>query len=220
MSNNPAHNEPATDHPNASLYCDLMEYIKWRVEAVTKTLSLVRAKKYYLHNRVAAEFCVLQLRMCCELLAIGCLVIHTDVPQAAALKKEWNAEKIMKKVAALKPKFFPRAVRDHRASDGMIEHVDVQGALTQDELIKSYNQFGGWLHTGTLDSYVHPDQKIYDIALLEEFVKKLGKLLSTHTYLLNDERTMLRVIMHNVKDGRVWINTLVAVEEKEPGKPE
>lgn len=214
MSEGTERDRGATElHPNGKLYCDLMEYIKWRVEAVTKTLSLVRAGKYYLHNRVAAEFCILQLRMCCELLALGCLAIHTDVPQSASLQKQWNAEAIMKRLAHQKPKFFPQAVRDQRATDGVIEHVKVADALSQEAFIKQYNQFGNWLHTGTLENYVHPDQKVYDFALLEDFVKRLGQLLSAHTYLLNDERTMIRVVMHNVDDGRVWMNLLTAVED-------
>jgi hypothetical protein len=47
---------------------------------------------------------------------------------------------------------------------------------------------------------------------LEEFITKLKRLLNAHTYLLNDERTMIRVIMRNVTDGRVWINRLEQVE--------
>jgi hypothetical protein len=201
--------EPAKDHPNGALYCNLMEYIKWRVEAVHKTIHLVRTNKHYLDNRLAAEFCLLQLRMCCELLAIGCVAIHTDVPQTARLQKMWNADAIMKSFAALKPGFFPEAVNDEKQPDGVIQQRAVDGALTRDELLKAYNLFGGMLHTGTFDRYTKASVKSYDFSILEEFLEKLSKLLSNHVYFLDQNKAMVRIIMHNVKDGHVWYNYLV-----------
>lgn len=202
-------NEAAEEHPNGALYCRLMEFIKWRVEAVGKTIHLVRTNQSYLDNRLAAEFCLLQLRMCCELLAIGCLAIHTDVPQSKRLQKEWNANTIMRAIEALKPQFFPTAVRDEVLPNRIIQQHLVEGALTKKEFLDSYHLFGSMLHTGTLDRYKNSSPKTYDFSLLENFIDKLSKLLSNHTYLLNDNKTMIRVIMHNIKDGRVWLQPLV-----------
>lgn len=40
------------------------------------------------------------------------------------------------------------------------------------------------------------------------FVRALIRLLNDHTYLLHDQKKMVRVIMHNEKDGKVWLNEL------------
>jgi hypothetical protein len=206
-------------HPNASLYCDLMEFIKWRVGLTEQTLGLVRAKKHYLDNRSAAEFCLLQLRFCCELLAIGCVAIHTDVPQASSLHKEWNAEKIMKTFEKLKPQFFPEPIKDELGTNGIWEQTPAKGALTRDELLKMYKFFGGLLHTGSFRGYKNPQKRTYDFDLLANFASKFVKLLNTHVYKLNGDDKMIRVIMWNEKDGRVWLNELELVERKSSPTP-
>jgi hypothetical protein len=197
------------DHPNGPLYCDLMEYIKWRVESVLKTIHLVRTKQHYLDDRLAAEFCLLQLRMCCELLAIGCIAIHTDVPQTARLQKMWNADSIMSAFEKLKPEFFPEGTRDERQEGGVIQQHAVDGAMTKDEFLKAYNLFGGMLHTGNFQRYKTGSVETYDFSIIEQFLEKLTKLLSAHVYFLEQNKAMVRVIMHNVKDGRVYYNYLV-----------
>ena len=195
-------------HPNGALYCDLMEFIKWRIEAVQKTIHLVKTKRHYLDNRLAAGFCLLQLRMCCELLAIGCIAIHADVPQAKRFEKMWNADAIMKSVEVLKPDFFPQPVIEQMQKDGSISQFPVEGALTQSELLQMYNLFGSLLHTGTFKKYKQSTTQAYDFSILESFITKFVKLLNTHIYYLEQSKQMIRIIMHNVKDGRVWLQPL------------
>jgi hypothetical protein len=199
---------PLESHPNGALYCQLMEYIKWRTDAVLRTISMVKTGQHYLDNRLAADFCLLQLRFCCELLAIGCIAIHTDVPQAKRLHKMWNADAIMSAFGKLKPKFFPSPVKSTKESEGKYVHEDVAGALSKAELLKMYNFFGALLHTGTFELYAKPEVRTYDFSIVEDFINKLIRLLNEHTYLLHDGETMVRVIMHNAADGRVWLNVL------------
>ncbi|MBX3703327.1 MAG: hypothetical protein KF822_06095 [Steroidobacteraceae bacterium] len=188
-----------------------MEYIKWRSEAVEKTIALVRSKKHYLDNRTAAEFCLLQLRFCCELLAVGCVAIHTDIARGARLQSEWNAESIMKQFDTLKPAFFPTPVKSVQQPDGSFDQVSISGALTKAELLKMYGLFGRLLHTGSYKSYKKARTETFDFSLLVNFLSKLKRLLNEHTYLLHEEDLMIRVIMHNEKDGRVLLQELRAV---------
>jgi hypothetical protein len=205
-----AMSRPPITHPNGSLYCQIMEQLKWRVDAVIQTLQLVRNNEHYLGNLPAAEFCLLQLRFCCELLALGCIAIHTDIPQTKRLQKMWNADAIIKAFEELKPEFFPAAIKDEM-QNGMITHVPVEGALTKSELLKMYNFFGGLLHAGTFKRYRNSEIRSYDFQMLEDFVSQLMKLLNNHTYKLYDQNKLIRVIMHNVDDGKVWLNELEKV---------
>ncbi|MGE3580605.1 MAG: hypothetical protein AB7J28_04280, partial [Hyphomonadaceae bacterium] len=60
-----------------NVYASLMEEIKYRHRA----LNLAAANKIEgLGPLLCEEFCYLQLRMICELLALGCLVAHDDIP--------------------------------------------------------------------------------------------------------------------------------------------
>jgi hypothetical protein len=196
-------------HDNIDLYGHLMEIIKWRTDAVMKTLVLVRTKNHYLDNAVVAEFCLLQLRLCCELLAIGCIAVHKDVPQSKRLHKMWNADAIMQKFHELKPRFFPHPVRSEKHPDDKWAQQNVQGALTKPELLKMYHFFGGLLHSGTFETYASRQRQTYDFKLIEEFLDKLLKLLNEHVNYLNDGEVMVRVIMSNAdQGGRVSWNVL------------
>jgi len=147
--------------------------------------------------------------MSCELLAIGCIAIHTDVPQAVRLQKMWNADSIMSVFEKIKPEFFPRGVRDEKQPDGVWQQYAVDGAMTKDEFLKSYNQFGGMLHTGNVQRYREASVETYDFSVIEEFLAKFTRLLSTHIYFLDQDRAMVRVTMHQAKDERVYYNYLV-----------
>ena len=185
-----------------------MEYLKWRLDAVAQTMLMVKGGSHPLDSRLAAEFCLLQLRLCCELLAVGCVAIHTDVPQTRRLQEMWNADAAMNAFKKLKPQFFPTAVSEEVQANGVINYGLVRGALTKTELLKMYNFFGGLLHTGTLTNYKNRKARADDFRILAEFVSKLIKLLNIHTYKLHDDATLIRVIMRNEKDGRVWLNEL------------
>jgi len=197
-------------HPNAALYCDLMEYIKWRIDEVSKTIALINRQEHYLSNRAAAEFCLLQLRMVCELLAMGCIAVHIDVPKATKLHGEWNAHEIMKKLERLKPEYFPAAITEtgHDTPDDPFEHHPKTGAISQKELLKSYHFFGGQLHTGTFSRYLLREAQSYDFSIIVAFVDKIVSLLNVHTYTLYGNKKLVRVIMRNQSDGRVWWNEL------------
>lgn len=174
-----------------------------------QTLELVKSGKHYLHNRLAAEFCLLQLRFCCEYIAIGFVAIHTDVPQTK-LFKEWNAGRIVKTFEELKSEFFPESVRSERQPDGKILQVPIRDGLTRDELVSMYNLMGDLLHSGTFKDFKFPEQpRAFSFEMLHEFISKMMQLLNDHIYYLDGRAKMIRVIMNDVaKGGGVSMNEL------------
>jgi hypothetical protein len=73
-------------------YCQLVGETRKR-HAVAK--SLVNGP--IIDPQIIAEFCYLQLRKICELIALGCLIAHGDVKlvHTAKLLNEWNADRII-----------------------------------------------------------------------------------------------------------------------------
>jgi hypothetical protein len=201
-------------HPNASLYCALMEQLKLRIDAVIQTTHLVQAGNHYLSRGLAFEFCLLQLRFCCENIALGIVAIHTDVPQRGRLREEWNARRILTMFEQLKPEFFPKPIKSERQQSGTFMHLDVKGALTKNELLKMYKRMGDVLHSGAFKNAAR--ERVADFEMINSFVSKLVILLNDHTYLLNDGKIMIRVLMQNVADGKVWINVLERVSSASP----
>jgi hypothetical protein len=70
------------------------------------------SRKDNFQKAITLEFCFLQFRMICEGIALGCLLAHGDMPgtQASRLQREFSAERIMRLLQTLHPKFYPAPV--------------------------------------------------------------------------------------------------------------
>lgn len=101
----------------------------------------------------AREYAYLQFRRICELIALGCLQLHGDLPstQTQSVKKEWNAEKIMKILHNSHPHHFPQSVKREKTPDGWNITANCKpNALTLGEFKKLYSECGEVLHRGTI----------------------------------------------------------------------
>jgi len=103
----------------------------------------------------AREYAYLQFRRICELIALGCLRLHGDLPetQTESARKEWNADRIMRLLHRSHPFSFPQAVIRTKTPKGW--HIQANAkpnALTKDEFRKLYAECGQVLHKGTIQS--------------------------------------------------------------------
>src|SRR6516162_9507585 len=92
------------------------------------------------------ELCFLQLRMLCELIALGCLTAHGDVV-TGKLKEEYKADKILSRLQQLHSDFYPYAAT--RTEAGIELRKD---GFTKEELTKLYWKCGDVLHRGTVET--------------------------------------------------------------------
>jgi hypothetical protein len=90
------------------LYANILEEIKLRISAINHC-TLGRSG---LAPPFVKDFCYLQIRMLCELVALGCLVAHGDVKETStnSMRRQWSADKIMDSLERLHPDFYPKAV--------------------------------------------------------------------------------------------------------------
>lgn len=103
----------------------------------------------------AREYAYLQFRRICELIALGCLQLHGDLPQAQteSAKKEWNADRIMRLLHRSYPHSFPQSVIRTDTPQGC--HIQANAkpnALTREEFRALYAECGEVLHRGTIRS--------------------------------------------------------------------
>lgn len=77
--------------------------IKYRVDAIDDVLK----GKLCMRQRLAEEFCYLQLRVICEVLAVACLVIHGNLKPKADLFKTYKASWIISELSKLHPNSSP-----------------------------------------------------------------------------------------------------------------
>jgi hypothetical protein len=139
------------------LYSELMEEAKFRLLAMDKALEGDTG----LPEAAIIEFCFLQLRMLCELIALGCLMAHGDL-KTGKLKNAYEADKIIRRLHDLHSKFYPFAATLD------LDQYQVRpklGGLTKEELAKLYWRCGNVLHRGSFKALL---SRKYSDADIEE----------------------------------------------------
>ena len=195
------------------IYASLMEEVKIRVMAIEGALGGQMVRPAWMIR----EFCYLQLRMICELIALGCLVAHGDIKttRTGKLPKEWNADKIFAILENLYARFYPTPLR-HVSTKGNVHHLEPikSGFLTKADLISLNHKSGRYLHRGTMKSLLSPEPIYEEFPDVVAWVNKIQALLSTHTLHLHDEAQFVCVMSNRDNGNRVGVNLGVPV-----GKP-
>jgi len=180
----------------AKLYTHLLEEIQIRLSSIEDALS----GKLPLSPMLTREFCFLQIRMICELVASGCLVMHGDIPatREGRLQKAWKADVIMAELGKIHTNFYPRPVRQKLLTDPSVPgprkiHLEPlkSGFFSRDELIRLYGKCGDVLHKGNLKRLLKPGENLqWDTAETIEIISKLRGLLDQHQILSLDCETL------------------------------
>ena len=168
----------------AALMTELKIRISWLKYAVEGRTGM--------DGHMVREFGFLQLRMCCELVALACLVVHGDIPATTASKFQSasGADDIMKGLEKLNPSFFPHAVvmKTLAPNNHHFEDRPQKDCMTKAEFFQLYNrQCGAALHKGSLKNLLKPTSPIQtNFPELSGPAQKLIFLLGQHKIALND----------------------------------
>lgn len=143
--------EEFTEKQAIGTYLRLMQELTIRIELVAYACD----GRLNLTPPYAREYSYLQYRRICELIALGCLQLHGDLPMAKtkAAKKEWNAERIMRLLHRDHPHSFPQSVSQTK-QNGIwhFEGNSKPNALSLSQFKTLYNECGEVLHRGTIRS--------------------------------------------------------------------
>lgn len=153
----------------------------------------------------AFEYCYLQYRRICELLALGCLQLHGDLAEAKSRSatKEWNAERIMALLHRKHPHAFPQCVIATKVPSGWTYVANSKpNAMTLAEFKSLYSKCGEVLHRGTIRSIEAehpPDKSDYD--QLIRWSHKIVDLLNQHFISRSDGRGLYFVSLKTESGG-------------------
>lgn len=189
-------------------YCNCMEEIKRRVDAVNAILQKRCTTPYPATN---IEFMCLQIRSILELIALGSLIPDEDEykKQSRKLaKNQWRAKVILDEIEKINPKFYPVPVKEvnPRINPQTGQKIVDVYPITEDYLTRAefpgvYDQCSDAIHS-------HPFFKSgFDYKSLERdipvWITKVMALLNCHEIQLLNEKQMLRVAMKVPPDGKV-----------------
>ena len=130
-------------------YLPLMHELATRIDLVARACD----GQLNLSPPFAHEYAYLQFRRICELMALGCLQLHGDLPaaQTQSAKKEWSAERIMRLLQKDHPHSFPQCVAREKTADGWKINANTKpNALSLAEFKTLYAECGEVLHRGTI----------------------------------------------------------------------
>jgi hypothetical protein len=184
----------------SEVYVGMMEEIKLRVKGLHQ---YYRGEATMAHGQIAREFCFLQLRMICEIMAIGCLLIHKHHSDVKQFEKLWHAGDVMDRLERLNPNFFPKAVTITRLPDTNFDCKDVTPApLTKKQFLTMYGKCGAQLHRGTIKEIATgiPASSI-DLTDAHEMSNKIIELLRVHRIASADNKNHFFCRMENGPPG-------------------
>lgn len=186
------------------LYANLMEEIKRRIDL---TIDLLQGS-VPIPKIVAQELCFLQMRLICELIALGCLVAHGDIPatRKGKLLKYYAPGDIIKGMEELHANFYPVAGEQIHEPGKPIRINDIKsGFLSKAELLKLWGVCGDALHIGNLKSLLKQKRTLADPRTIAAWITKIVTLLNHHQIALSDGEHSWFVLMKTDKDGSVQV---------------
>lgn len=167
------------------------------------------------------EFCYLQLRMLCELIALSCLVAHGDITflQPHKLGKSYSADDILDRLSKLREHFYPSPITQNivQTKPGGPKHFHLEGVnpspLPKEQLLVLYGKTHKFLHRGSLKKLLTSDTPI-DITInmpeIISWAQKINDLLSCHVIAISADK----VILCNLRNKDDNFRVQVAIGEK------
>lgn len=160
-----------------------------------------------LESPLVLDFSYLQIRMICELVAIGCLIAHGDIKEttSSTMQREWSAEKIMNSLERLHPNFYPFPINQTH-SNGSV-HIDPRKTpLSKPDFLTLYRKCNDGVHRGTLKSYVKGSKtRQIDYPAITSKAQKLVDLLSNHAIFTKGGSKVILGMLNNLDTGQVQV---------------
>lgn len=183
------------------VYRSLMVEAKARVLSIGKLVHDQRG----IPSPLVREYGFLQVRMLCEIVALGCLVAHGDLVKKAPKKltRAYAPGEIIAALESLHDDFFPVPISPQRTQHGwhMAEHVGGP-YLTKSEIGKLWARCGGILHRGDLRRVLRENSPVQsDFADLEEAAQKILNLLSKHRMVRSDRQIAFLTFLQDAAVG-------------------
>jgi hypothetical protein len=171
----------------AQIYARLLDEARNRLNSIP---TIRRELGPWVPTYVTDESAYVQLRMVCELIAIGCLVAHGDIPvtRVGKLLSTKYPTVIMLEMEKLHPDFYPIPFDQ----DGETFTELKTGFLTKPDLLALYDECGDALHRGTLKKVIRGHTKLPQFERIMKWVNLTTRLIFRHNIRLAQPDRLLQ----------------------------
>lgn len=191
---------PTTRDDRAKIYLHCMLECHARIESANIVLS--SDLKPLFKN----EFCWLQLRHICEVMAMGCITAQGDFETYRDFSTSHSPPKIFRQLIKLNQHFFPQPVKLGENEDGIktIEWNQKPEAINQSEVEKLWSVSGNQLHRLSAKKYLKTTmQPPESVTIVQNHLIKIVRLLESHIIPIGDAdygKSMTALIVY-LSDG-------------------
>jgi hypothetical protein len=184
------------------IYKDMMKEVRQRLDTIEALVN----KETSLRARFARELSYLQLRMICEIIALGCIISHEGFSELSARKfrNSYAADEIVNFLSKLHDRFYPQPIKVERKQSGRISVEDNEiEHLSKENLKTLYRKCGAVLHRGTPATIISGEKIETDwIAYVMRQSQLAVNLLASHALVLHGDQ---RAIFCNFITGEAWV---------------
>ena len=183
----------------------MMREIKLRLDATEDAFQRANRDVSNPKAILECEFCYLQLRRCCEVVALATLLAHNGIEEfrSARLLEKWHGAELLTLLAKLSDDAFPEpTVVSNLDHEGVADlHIEAKASENRKELNEIYGKCGDKLHAGSLKSLLSAGGKHYDLGEIRKWRGFFIQLLNSHAILLPDRKAVMVVFMSHADEG-------------------
>jgi hypothetical protein len=183
-------------------YCACMQDIKHRLLEANR---IVGGHSPLGNEGLDAEVLFLLVRRSLEQIAFSSLVAHKDVYSSVHndFAKTWRVKKLLERIEAIHPDFYPKPVRFSTVVTGRVKHLleVTDDYLTKDEFAFLYDACSEVLHTW--NPFREGPRVVDTQRPMAEWIQRTQRLLDLHYVRLAGEDGVWVVQMHHPEDGKV-----------------
>lgn len=176
-------------------YLAMMLEIDRRLEVIEE---FIAGHANAIYRQTSIECQALQLRKILELIAFSSLLSNRNAYEQvrADIRKDWHAERILRKIASINPDFYPVPVTGHSGVLRRIRH----SFLTRSQFAKLYDRCGDMLHARNPFSRAS-DRSLAFESTIAESVQRIRALMEEHVVKLAKSTNWLYVMFPNEPHG-------------------
>lgn len=185
---------PKTNREKADVIINAMNEIRIRLRAIDTIQAAT------IPDLIQNESCHLQLRLCCECLAITILAVQADFATNKAFRDDYSPVNIFKALAAASPEFFPTPSKMLSMPDGSYHFDDVgsEHPITRSEVERVWELSGHHLHRASMKKYLKRDNRV-DLLTINKAKERFWNLITGLMMVLGDGSVRVFAAMH--RDG-------------------
>jgi hypothetical protein len=173
------------------IYCQCMEEVRKRLDVAKDLVAEIRAGGE--EHVQMTELIFVQMRKVLELIAFGSLTANKDAYATirADFENEWNAKRLLTKLAVVNPKFYPEPLKTPVLKPDGTKFGDrvTTGFMTKSQFVVLYNVSSEVLHAR------NPFKKKNPVTHLgfsiDQWIERI--------------QTLLRMHLIQLLDGGVWV---------------